>query len=118
MTEETFDCLVEEIIDETKATLICKGVEYTASSVDRLHNFKQAAKIMNCYPEQALLGFMTKHVVSVYDLVDQLAAGCLIKPGIWREKCGDIRNYLILLEAMIAERESKQEESKQEESLF
>jgi hypothetical protein len=110
MTEERFDRLVDEILDETRSMLIRKGIEYSAASPDRLHNFKQAGKIENRIPEQVLISFMTKHIVSVYDLVDQLSNGSLAELHVWREKCGDIRNYLILLEALVAERfEDKKE---------
>jgi hypothetical protein len=103
MKYEDFNKLVEVILDECRQTLSKKATEY-ATDADRLHNFKQAAAIENSTPEKALRGMLTKHIVSVYDMITQVESGKSFPLPLWREKCGDIRNYMILLEALVAER--------------
>jgi hypothetical protein len=103
MTSKDFDILVDAILESTRDTLCNKAKEY-ANGDDRLHNFVEAAKLERCTPERALRSFMTKHIVSVYDMIEGLEQGKTYPLELWREKCGDIRNYLILLEALVAVR--------------
>jgi hypothetical protein len=103
MTYEDFDRLVEGLLNDSRQTLTKKAAEY-ATDVDRLHNFKQAAALENSTPEKALRGMLTKHIVSVYDMITQVESGKLFPLPLWREKCGDVRNYMILLEALVMER--------------
>jgi len=79
-----------------------KGGEYSTEG-DRLGNFKTAAALQNCTPEQALAGMMAKHVVSIYDMIGANCAGPL---EMWDEKILDAINYLILLRALVSERVS------------
>lgn len=53
----------------------------------------------------ALGGMMAKHTVSVYDLIRMEEAGAKVKKELWMEKIIDHINYLILLWAMVRERE-------------
>ena len=76
------------------------GDEYTGID-DRLLNFKLAATLQRCTPEQALLGFVAKHIVSVYDTINR---GYKRDETYWKEKLGDIINYCILLSALIKEK--------------
>lgn len=102
MTSQEFILLVAHRCQAINRVLASKAEEY-ASNSDRLHNFKTAAKILNSTPESALLGFMTKHLVSVVDLVKNCQHE---KPSLEliQEKIGDSINYLILLEALLIER--------------
>ena len=43
---------------------------------------------------------MTKHTVSVYDMVN---SGQAYAPDIWDEKIGDLMNYLLLLRTAVKE---------------
>lgn len=104
MTHQDFDLLLESRICKTKSVLASKASEY--ATTDRLHNFKRSGKISNRTPEQALMGMWTKHVTSLFDIVDDIAAGKLASVAMVDEKIGDTINYLILLEALIAERRS------------
>lgn len=103
MTHDTFNALLNEIIDETKTVLAEKACEYAVDD-DRLHNFKYAAQFEQCTPERALRGMMSKHMVSIYDMIKGIGQGKRYPLKLWRMKCGDARNYLILLEALVADR--------------
>jgi hypothetical protein len=70
-----------------------------------MHNFNRAAAMLGCCPERALVGMLSKHLVSVLDLVDAIEQrGELPTVKLLEEKCGDSINYLILLEALVKER--------------
>jgi hypothetical protein len=107
MKQKEFNNYLTQILTKTKQTLATKGTEYAAASADRLHNFRCAAMLEHCTPEKALRGFLTKHIISVYDLIDQLENGVFEDLEVWQEKCGDIRNYLIILEIMVRDRNNK-----------
>lgn len=104
MTHQDFDLLLESRIRKTKSVLTLKAGEYATQ--DRLHNFKRSGQIRNRTPEEALIGMWTKHVTSVFDIVEGIAAGKLASVAMVDEKIGDTINYLILLEALISERRS------------
>jgi hypothetical protein len=107
MNKETFDKILDSRLKKTKSVLESKRTEYATGKHDRLHNFNRAASMLGCSKENALIGMLSKHLVSVLDMVDNLD-GCSIPwvPSVEfvEEKIGDSINYLILLEAMIKER--------------
>jgi len=80
--------LVEEL-------LITKGEEY-ANGDDRLQNFKQAARFIGCSSDKALLGFVTKQLVSWYDYTERGAKGEEIPYEKWEEKLLDVIIYAFL----------------------
>ena len=92
---DEFNVLIDLLIDQ-------KGKEY-ANQSDRLSNFKRAALFQNCTPEKALLGMVTKQLVSIYDLVDKVCLNYKPDPDLFREKTGDVIIYMILLQALIEE---------------
>lgn len=96
MDNATFNAILEERIGKMRAVLARKAGEY-ASYTDRLHNFKRAAGMLCCTPEEAALGMFSKHMVSVMDMV-QTGANLDID-----EKLGDAINYLVLIEALLWE---------------
>ena len=104
MTNADFDTLLGERLAKIGSVLASKGQEY-ASTTDRLHNFKRAADILRGSRFQACGAFMTKHLVSVFDLIEQRSRGVFVDPALVDEKIGDAINYLILLEALFAEKE-------------
>ena len=68
-------------------------------------------------PEEVLWSYMTKHLVSLKDIVTEGGA----KPQVVSEKIGDVINYLILLEAMINkndDRECKLKEAYEKHKLY
>ena len=103
MTPEMFNEIFEQQIEESRATLVAKSVEYSRNN-DRLWNFKVAANKRNCTPEEANRGMTVKHTVSIDDMVDGLKDGKLPSYEALQEKIGDEINYLILLKAQIMER--------------
>jgi hypothetical protein len=103
MTFEKFNELLNCRIETTKQVLANKNAEY-ARNDDKLSNFKRAASLGQCTPERALIGMLTKHIISVYDMIDDLDQNKVGKIETWNEKIGDTINYMILLEALINER--------------
>jgi len=111
MDTATFNKVVEDRIAQIKAVLIKKAAEYS-SDTDRLHNFKVAARLGQQVesPEQALVGMLKKHLVSVFDIVAATSPEIDKYPSkaMRDEKIGDSINYLILLEALLIESSLKE----------
>jgi hypothetical protein len=106
MNAERFNKLVEDQLNRCKATMVKKNDEYS-SEIDRLHNFKVAARINSpeaTTPEEALLGMYRKHIVSTLDIIENAKFGDLPSTGLLNEKIGDSINYLLLLQALVTER--------------
>lgn len=111
MNSERFNEIIEQRITLCKNILCHKAGEYATE--DRLHNFKVAAELQHCTPITALGGMMSKHTVSVYDLIQRQEQGLVVPEEMWIEKIGDSINYLLLLTALIVER--KDEETQNED---
>ena len=105
MKSEPFDVILQTILKRVKSVLGAKADEYARG--DRLSNFKRAAALLNSTPEKALVGMLTKHWVSILDLVDDLDSGRRASDEMWDEKIIDIINYMILLKALTVERDTK-----------
>ena len=102
MQTEQFENIINNRIEKCKSVLCSKAEEYATD--DRLHNFKVAGELQKCTPVKALGGMMAKHTVSVYDLIEDYEQGKEISPKMWAEKIGDSINYLLLLTALLVER--------------
>lgn len=111
MTDKDFRDILNETLTGTKITLGSKGREYARG--DRLSNFKRAASFLGTTPEAALIGMLNKHIVSIYDMVDDLDSNPQHPELQWNEKIGDAINYLILLKALIHERNTWKEPSQE-----
>ena len=83
-----------------------KDKEYTRGD-DKLHNFKRAGMVLGVSPEEALLGMMSKHVVSVLDMTADVIAGNHPIQALIDEKFSDLHNYFFLLEGLIRERSER-----------
>ncbi len=103
MTSDDFKKILQDRMNQTWSILALKAKEY-ANDSDRLHNFKRAAAMQDTTPEKALIGMFVKHMVSIIDMVDDLAHDRHSRLETWDEKLGDAINYLILLEGLIVER--------------
>ena len=68
MNAHDFNKIVEDCINSINTVLMSKSKEYS-TDVDKLHNFNEAAKLLDCTNVYALVGMMNKHIVSVYDMV-------------------------------------------------
>ena len=99
METKQFNKLLTEIQAHQKETLSVKSKEY-AQNDDRLHNFKEGAKLALTTPGVYLWMLATKHL----ECARNLAYGLLPnEKELVREKLGDARNYLLLLEALLDE---------------
>lgn len=97
MNAEKYQMYITETMQDSLNTLTAKAKEY-ADTDDMLHNFKVAACLQGKTQEQALGGMMSKHLVSIYDMIDNAPA---YSKAAWQEKIGDTINYLLILSAMI-----------------
>lgn len=107
MTTERFNKIVEDQLDRIKNMLVKKAGEYNLEE-DRLGFFKRAAGLAQITPEQALYGFLLKHIVSVSDMI---TSGKEYPKDLWLEKITDIENYLILLLGLIEDTDRDKEVS-------
>jgi hypothetical protein len=104
MDSKKFNEILKNRLRKIEETLSSKAVEYAKG--DRLYNFKRASNILQSTPQEALLGMMAKHIVSVLDLIE----GTLNpSPEMIDEKIGDTINYLILLEAVLLDQNAYDE---------
>jgi hypothetical protein len=102
MNATEFEDFLEGKLRETRMVLATKGNEYAHG--DRLSNFKRAAEFLDCTPEKALWGFVSKHIIALNDFIADLEKGRMTPIEQWEEKIGDIRNYMVLLDALVIER--------------
>lgn len=104
MDAQTFNAFLEGKLNDIRDILASKGAEYVPEGTvekSRFHNFEVSAALNGSTKEQALWGFVTKHIVSLADMIkDEPLDHSLAK---WDEKIGDISVYLVLLHAMVYE---------------
>lgn len=105
MKTDQFNDIVQTRLAKTMDTLCKKAGEYAHG--DRLSNFKDAAVLLKSTPEKALGGLVIKHIVALYDFINELEQGNVREYAYWDEKIGDIQAYLCLLDAMLQERIGK-----------
>lgn len=99
MDSQQFEQVFEETVAMSRHILIEKAKEY-ATDGDRLHNFIIAGLLQDVRPTVALGGMMSKHTVSVYDMIND-ADETWENMEKWDEKLLDHINYLILLRACV-----------------
>lgn len=92
MTNYRFEELVAELRDASLDTLLRKNAKY--ADEDRLHNFHRGAEIMGGTPAQAALGYMTKHLAALTDMVQK---DNFTDREDLLEKCQDIINYICFI---------------------
>ena len=106
MTTDELKVVFEEQARRCSEVLLQKGKEYTPDEADRFSSFKTAAELQHIEPEKALLGMLSKHIVSLYDMsfvgVDHYDM------AVWDEKITDSLNYLFILTAIIKEAKSSE----------
>lgn len=96
MKLEEFQKIANAVVNRSLKVLTAKRNEY-ASEDDVLINFKSAGKYLDTTPQSALLYFLTKHLISLRDIVYGKVP-CDMETI--QEKITDAINYLILLEAL------------------
>lgn len=101
MDAKTFDEFLDLTLERIREVLASKGAEYVPgeAEVSRFHNFEKAAALNEESIEQALWGFVSKHIVSLSDMVQVDSTEHAL--AAWDEKIGDVLNYMILLRAMV-----------------
>lgn len=97
MQSHEFEKFFDDIVDQERNTLILKAFDY-ASHTDRFRNFNDGADFTGMTPAQTLWGYLAKHLSSIREMV----RGKSYDRDYLREKIGDARNYLVLLEALLA----------------
>ena len=73
MIQKDFNEVIVRQTDRCKSLLMAKGAEYAPKAVknaevDRLAHFKKAAVVMNSSPKAALMGMLSKHLISISDM--------------------------------------------------
>ena len=106
MTTKELEAVFEEQVQRCREVLLIKGKEYTPDEADRFSSFKTAAKLQHTTQANALLGMLSKHIVSLYDM-------CFVgvdhyDMAVWDEKITDSLNYLFILTAIIKEAKSSE----------
>lgn len=103
MNQNDFNDLVESTMESCKKTLVKKREEYVIDlAADVLSNFKNNAELSIAgTPEGIGWELMTKHLQSIKDYCE----GRKVGSEVLDEKIGDAINYLVLIKAVISERE-------------
>ena len=103
MTPQDFNIEVENACNRSKRLLIKKASEYSEGT-DRLDQFKKVALLNSISPTEALWGMTSKHITSIATMVKDPK---MYNLKTWREKVTDLRNYTILLDALLIDLEVK-----------
>lgn len=103
MNQKDFNNLVESTMESCKNVLVKKRDEYVNEpSIDVLSNFKNNADLSIVgTPEGIAWELMTKHLQSIKDYCE----GRKVSSEVLDEKIGDAINYLVLIKAIICERD-------------
>ena len=102
MNHQEFMIEVENSHNRSKRLLLKKGTEYATAEGNRLEQFYRAGMAQGIHPTSALVGMMMKHVTSIADLAKDPFSYNL---KTWREKVTDLRNYTLLLDALLIDME-------------
>lgn len=100
MISADFEKIVNSQFKQCYNLLFKKAQEYCIGTEDRLHAFKVAGAFQGITPKQALLGMLSKHLVSLSDMVKDDG---VYSEDVWNEKISDSINYLLLLKALAIE---------------
>ena len=107
MKVEDFMRLKQEFDEHESVLLGVKKTEY-ASDEDHLSNFKEVASWLGIYPEEYCMTLTLKHMHSILRAVKsqdyRWSWSSDIGEGL-KQRISDARNYLLLLAALIEERE-------------
>ncbi len=106
MKQADFEKLVDESVAQMRDLLIVKGDEY-AGSEDRLANFKRGSNLTGATPMQVLFIYLSKHYDAIATYIKDDAQGKdRRRSESIRGRVHDAINYLLLLEALIVEKEN------------
>lgn len=88
-----FEALLEELDENSVATLVEKNARYSTNN-DCLHNFRAGGDVLGGTPAQACWGYLTKHLVALRDKVER---NDFSNREDFLEKCQDSINYIRFL---------------------
>lgn len=100
MTEQQFDEHVVDLQQSMENLILVKGKEYRRNN-NPFHNFERAAELNNSDVITELHGFLTKHLVSYLDMIQDIKKGKIPDYSYSEEKLTDIRVYLLLLQVWL-----------------
>ena len=103
MTENRFEQIVDETLNQIKEVLVTKAKEYRRNN-NVFHNFEEGSKRSGLIREKVLDGMLLKHEISIADMTNDLEKGILPKIETVNEKFGDNLIYLILKKASIIDK--------------
>ena len=104
-----FEVLAERRFKLCRETLLEeKRLEYCRDN-DRQHNFKAAAILQDIPVEYAWRGMFAKHLVSLFDMINDLGDDIIPSQDLIDAKIGDLINYLILFEGIVDDKRQEEE---------
>ena len=106
MTTKDLEAVFEEQVQRCREVLLQKGKEYTPDEADRFSSFKSAAVLQHTTQANALLGMLSKHIISLYDM--SFVGTDHYDMAVWDEKITDALNYLFILAAILKEEKSSE----------
>lgn len=106
MDQKLYQQIIENMLKVCMDALISKNDEY-ATKTDMLHNFRISATLQGLSIRKALSGMMSKHTVSVYDMINNSKSYDM---KLWEEKIKDSINYLLILRCVLEEERILKEE--------
>ncbi|WKW86838.1 hypothetical protein SEA_CONLEY_52 [Gordonia phage Conley] len=102
MDSPEFNDIVDRALARVQEVLVLKGDEYVPEGEpSRFHNFETAAAFNHQRSTEALWGFLTKHLVSLSDMVKVDSTEYPLAQ--WDEKITDALVYLVLLYGIVNE---------------
>lgn len=117
MTENRFEQVVDETLNQIRETLIVKSKEYKRNN-NIFHNFEEGSKRSGLIREKVLDGFLLKHEISIADMTNDLEKDILPKIETVEEKFGDNLIYLILKKASIIDRIEQYNEEQEHQKYW
>lgn len=91
---------ISDVMRDLTEQFARKNVEYKGSTSDLFRNFNQGAALSSETPEQVLLGYVNKQIVSLFDAKNHNPER-LRDVDFVNEKAGDIAVYCVILMAMV-----------------
>ncbi len=103
---ELFKNFVEGCLESSREVFVVKASDYSGK-FSPFENFEIASVFISLIPndgskESSCWYLMAKHLASVVQILRRYQNGQGFSVEYLREKFGDLRNYLIILEAMLA----------------
>lgn len=108
MEKNAFQAIVAHQLSRISSILGLKTKEY-ATDKDQLINIREAAKLQGISMQEAVGGMMAKHTVSIYSMIRN--PDHEYPMTLWDEKITDHIIWLILLLAVLEEKQTERETS-------